>query len=60
MMKNIIIGILIIFIIVLNGCAVSDYLTGDIEDKSYSLLTEKEAMYASALIPVSGLTRTIA
>ena len=28
--------------LLIGGCAISDYLTGDASDKSYSLLTEEE------------------
>ncbi|MBW2981863.1 hypothetical protein KY343_03190 [Candidatus Woesearchaeota archaeon] len=41
--KTILIGILLIAVLLINGCAISDYLTGkSLDDKSYSLLTEEE------------------
>ncbi len=41
--KTFIIGILLIAVLLINGCAVSDYLTGkSIDEKSYSLLTDED------------------
>ncbi len=40
--KTILIGTLLIAVLLINGCAIADYLTGEgIEEKPYSLLTEE-------------------
>ncbi len=42
MNKKILIGILLTAVLLINGCAISDYLTGkSIDEKPYSLLTEE-------------------
>jgi hypothetical protein len=42
MKKKILIGILLTAVLLINGCAISDYLTGkSIDEKTYSLLTEE-------------------
>jgi len=43
--KTLLIGTLLIAVLLINGCAISDYLTGkSIEEKPYSLLTEEEGL----------------
>ena len=40
-MKKVLIASVLVLMLLISGCAVSEYLTGD-SDKSYSLLTEKD------------------
>ncbi|MBD3355178.1 hypothetical protein GF361_04295 [Candidatus Woesearchaeota archaeon] len=44
MKKSLLIGSLLMIIFLINGCAISDYITGIEENKSYSLLEEKEIL----------------
>jgi len=44
MKKTLMIGSLLIMIFLISGCAISDYITGIEENKSYSLLEEKELL----------------
>jgi hypothetical protein len=42
MKRVLLIGSLLAIMLLVGGCAISDYLTGDASNKSYSLLTEEE------------------